>query len=218
MKPKASTFLVVDDHPTIRQIHCSCLEQVNAEAHCIQCETPQEAKERLKLERPELAVIDLMYLVGGIQTSKPGLALLEDIFRTYPLLNLLVCTSEPLLLRPLTEQIQGHEGGFMVVDKNQTSDKFIQSANYALDGLGGLPRILRSGLSISDLQLMLLSLMCEECLTTSAIATRMNSSMRAVEYHIKELKEALLDTYDDKGMNTRVAICQAASKQKLLQA
>ena len=215
MSPKASTFLIIDDHPTIRQIHCACLEQVNAAARCVQCATPEEALERLKLERPELAVVDLMYSINGVQTSKPGLALLADIFSTYPMLNVLVCTSEPLLLRPLSAQIQAHQGGFVVVDKTQPSDKFIQGANYALDGLGGLPRMLRSEHSFSDLKLELLRLLCEECLTTSAIAERMRMSVRTVEYHIKELKEDLLGA-GDSTMNTRVAICQVAFKQKLL--
>lgn len=218
MKPQTATYLVVDDHPTIRQIHCKCLAEVDASAHCIECSTPSEALERLQLERPQLAIIDLMYLVDGVQTAKPGITLLEEIFDTYPDLNVLVCTSDPLLLRPVREKIQAHEGGFMVVDKTQTSETFIQSAHYALDGLGGLPRSLRSGVPFSDQQLTLLKLMCEDCLTTQAIATQMNSSVRAVEYHIKALKEELLDPSDSKTQNTRVAICQAAIRQRLLSA
>ena len=215
MTSKAPTFLVIDDHPTIRQIHCSCLGQVDPSAHCVQCATPEEALERIQLEIPDLVVIDLMYSVNGVQTAKPGIGLLELIFSTYPMLNLLVCTSEPLLLRPLTDKIQAHKGGFVVVDKTQPSDKFIQGANYALDGLGGLPRILRSGISVSELQLHLLQLMCEDCLTTQAIAKRMNLSVRTVEYHIKDLKEELVGTGNGT-TNARVAICQAAMKQKLL--
>ncbi len=218
MKPQTPTFLVVDDHPTIRDIHRYCLAELDDQAQCIDCATPEEALEWLQLQLPDLAVVDLMYVVQGIQTAKPGLALLAEIFDRYPQLNLLVCTSDPLLLRPLTEKILTHQGGFMVVDKTQTSDQFLQGAHYALEGLGGLPRSLRSGLSYSEQQLTLLKLMCEDCLTTQAIATQMHSSVRAIEYHIKALKDDLLGDDDTQQHNTRVAICKAARQQRLLPA
>lgn len=69
-------FLVVEDHPDVAERNCLFLKKVDPEAHCVVAENPDRAKERLKLETPDLIVVDLMFKdIGGEHSGEWGLDL-----------------------------------------------------------------------------------------------------------------------------------------------
>jgi DNA-binding NarL/FixJ family response regulator len=128
-------FLVIEDHPEVCQNNCEFLRTIAPECNCISVDTPEKGAEQLKQAIPDLVVVDLQFgIVGGAQSAKPGLALLKQIFESYPTVNILVYTSEPNYLRPAIPQIGKHQGGFVVVNKMERRSAFLEGVRSALDG------------------------------------------------------------------------------------
>ena len=81
MNVKPLRFLVVEDHPEVAQNNCDFLRKFDSSAICIIASTPQEAIQGLKIETPDLIVLDLQFaLPSGSQSAKSSLELLELIF------------------------------------------------------------------------------------------------------------------------------------------
>jgi DNA-binding NarL/FixJ family response regulator len=211
-------FLVIEDHPEVAQNNCLFLEQVDPAAICTIANTHPEALERLKLEPIALAVVDL--LVGtltGEQSAKNGIAFLQQVLAQYPTLNILIYTSEYSYLKPLSNRISHHQGGFVVVSKLERRKAFLEGAQQALDGKLALPKELRHEFDLTERELEVLSLLCQQTMTDKAIAQHMNLSLKTVQNCVQHLKVKLdIDFLDETHTSPRVALCMEAMRQKLL--
>lgn len=218
MNVKPLRFLVVEDHPGVAQNNCDFLTKFDSSAICTIASTPQEALQRLKIETPDLIVLDLQFaLPSGAQSAKSSLELLELIFNTYSSLNILIYSSEPSWMIKLVKFINHHYGGFVVVNKMERRKYFLAGVESALNGELKLPRELRQELNLNEKELEVLRLLCHESLTDQAIAERLHISLRVVQNHIQHLKVKLgVDEFEQKDINSRVALCMKALEQKLL--
>lgn len=101
MADRQPVFLILEDHPEVAQNNCLFLQKIHPEAICVIAATPREALERLKLETPDLIIVDLLFsTLSGEQTAQASLELLQQIFQEYSLLNILIYTSEYRYLQP----------------------------------------------------------------------------------------------------------------------
>ncbi|MEN9245895.1 MAG: response regulator, partial [Thermostichales cyanobacterium SRBZ-1_bins_19] len=122
-------FLIVEDHPEVATNNCEWLQRLDSQATCIVVHSPVEARSKLAHELPDLVVTDILYgQTSGEQSAEPGLELLRHIFETYPTLNVMAYSSEPLLLRPLVDLISKHQGGFAAVNKMERRTVFLEGA------------------------------------------------------------------------------------------
>jgi DNA-binding NarL/FixJ family response regulator len=210
--------LVVEDHPEVAQNNCEWLQRIAADAQCIAVANPMDAIRRLQREQPDLVVVDLLYgQTSGEQSAEPGLELLRHIFENYPTLNVMVYSSEPLLLTPLVGLISKHQGGFAAVNKMERRSVFLEGAKSALNGELRMPRELRGLTKLTEREIEVLNLLCKEALTDQAIADRIHTSKKTVQNCIQRLKEKLDIFGSEDEINARVAMCMAAVQRKLIQ-
>jgi DNA-binding NarL/FixJ family response regulator len=211
-------FLIIEDHPEVAQNNCLFLKQVDPAAACTIANTHPEALERLKLEPITLAVVDL--LVGtltGEQSANNGIIFLQLVLEQYPTLNILIYTSEYSYLKPLSNRISHHQGGFVVVSKLERRKAFLEGAQQALDGKLSLPKELRQEFALTERELEVLKLVCHKTMTDKAIAQHMNLSLKTVQNCVQHLKVKLdIDYCDENNTSPRVALCMEAVKRKLL--
>jgi response regulator of citrate/malate metabolism len=215
-------FLVVEDQPELAERNCEFLKKVEAEAHCVIAENPDQAKERLKLETPDLIVLDLMFKdISGKHSGEWALDLLRYIFAEYPQLNILVYTSDPNLLQPLIKEAQSHQGGFVVADKQQLRKDFINKVSLIIEnqGIKLIPASLTQELDsikINERKIQILQLVCEEALTDEAIGKKLNISRESVQKCMREMRDVLgiCDNKDEK--NLRILMCNKARKKGLI--
>ncbi len=214
----ALRFLIVEDHPEVAQNNCEWLQRLGNQAECTIVSSPTDAQARLKREQPDLVVTDILYgQNSGEQSAEPGLDLLRHIFETYPTLNVMAYSSEPLLLTPLVGLISKHQGGFAAVNKMERRSVFLEGAKSALNGELRMPRELRGLTKLTEREIEVLTLLCKEALTDQAIADRIHTSKKTVQNCIQRLKEKL-DVLDaEEEVNARVAMCMIAVKNKIIQ-
>ncbi|BAZ80136.1 response regulator transcription factor [Sphaerospermopsis kisseleviana CS-549] len=218
MNVKPLRFLVVEDHPEVAQNNCDFLTKFDPAAICVIASTPQAAMERLKIEIPDLIVLDLQFTTScGSQSVISSLEMLQSIFNTYSSLNILIYSSEPGWLIKFVKYINHHCGGFVVVNKMERRKYFLEGVESALNGELKLPRELRQELNLNEKELEILRLLCYESLTDQAIAHRLHISLRVVQNHIQHLKVKLgVDEVEQKDINSRIALCMTAIQKKLL--
>jgi hypothetical protein len=171
MESKPPLFLILEDHPEVAQNNCLFLQKLCPKAICRISYTPAEALERLRLETPDLIIVDLLFGTStGEQSAQSSLELLQHIFLHHPILNILIYTSEFGYLKPLTKLIGRHQGGFVVVSKLERRNAYLDGLRHALDGKLDIPRELRRDIDLDERELQVLSLLCRESLTDKAIA------------------------------------------------
>ncbi|WP_287127969.1 DNA-binding response regulator [Candidatus Cyanaurora vandensis] len=210
-------FWVVEDHPEVAKNNREWLLKVDEQARCETIADPQRAQQRLETSQPDLLVADLLYgQTNGEQSAQPGLDLLRYIFKHQPQLNLLVYSSEPLLLSPLAEELSKHEGGLVAVNKMDRRSHFVEGAKTALAGQLKLPRELRSLVKLTERERVILQLICQESLTDQAVAERIYTSKKTVQNCVQRLKEKLGIPLEEDSSNSRVALCMEAVRRKLM--
>lgn len=212
------SYLVIEDHPEVAQNNCLSLQSLDGEAKCVMVSTPAEALAYLAEQIPHLAVVDLQFgSVSGEQSAQDGLNLLKHIFDQYPLLNILVYTSEYSYLKPLTPFISNHRGGFVVASKMERRKAFIEGAKSSLLGELRVPRDLRNDLDLNETDLRVLELLCKASLSDKSLAEELNVSLKTAQNYIQHLKVKLdVDLMDKKNTNSRVSLCMEAIRRKLL--
>jgi DNA-binding NarL/FixJ family response regulator len=218
MPPSSSVFLVIEDHPEVAQNNCLFLKQIDPHAVCTIAATHPEALERLSLEPFALAVVDLLVgTLSGEQSAQNALIFLQQVLKQYPDLNILIYTSEYSYLKPLSHRIGSHQGGFAVVSKLERRKAFLEGAKQALEGKLVLPRDLRHNIDLTERELDILTLLCQQTLTDRAIAEKMNLSLKTVQNAVQSLKVKLnIDYLDENHTSPRVALCMEAVRRKLL--
>jgi DNA-binding NarL/FixJ family response regulator len=218
MPSSPAIFLVIEDHPEVAQNNCLFLEKLEPTAICTIASTHPEALERLALEPVTLAVVDL--LVGtltGDQSARNGVAFLQLILEQYPTLNILIYTSEYSYLKSLSKRISHHQGGFVVVSKLERRKAFLAGAQQALEGKLALPKELRQDIDLTQRELEVLALLCQQSLTDKAIAQHLNLSLKTIQNAIQHLKVKLdIDYYDETLTSPRIALCMEAVRRKLI--
>jgi DNA-binding NarL/FixJ family response regulator len=215
---KPLLFLILEDHPEVAQNNCLFLQKLEPLALCIICNSHADALERLKLETPDLVTVDLLFsTLTGEQYAVSSLNFLQQVFQDYPLLNILIYTSEYNYLKPLTNLMGRHQGGFVVVSKIERRKAFLDGARHALEGRLEIPKELRYGIELSDRELQILSLLCKESLTDKAIAQQLNLSLKTVQNCVLRLKMKMdIDYLDENCTSARVALCMQAVRRKLI--
>lgn len=211
-------FLVIEDHPEVNQNNCEFLRMIEPQCSCISLDTPEKGAEQLKQGIPDLVVVDLQFgTVWGEQSAKPGLELLKQLFTHYPTVNILVYTSEPNFLRQLIPQIGKHQGGFVVVNKMERRNAFLEGVRSALDGQLKVHRELTKEMQLTQQDLEILDLLCNYALTDQAIAQRMHVSLKTAQNYVQRLKAKLdIEHLDSQNVNPRIAVCMAAIGRKLI--
>jgi DNA-binding NarL/FixJ family response regulator len=216
MSKDSLRFLIVEDHPEVAENNCQFLQKLEPSAICTLAESPEQAIERLTLEIPDLIVVDLQYgTITGINSAKPGLDFLAYLFQKYLNLNILVYTSDPSLLKSSLKLINEHQGGFVIVNKIERRKSFLEGAKIALNGEFKIPSELRQGLILSDRELEIVALLCQECLTDKMIAEKMCLSLKTIQNCIQKIKFKL-DIYNSEEKSSRVALCMEVLKRKLI--
>jgi DNA-binding NarL/FixJ family response regulator len=218
MADRQPVFLILEDHPEVAQNNCLFLQKIYPEAICVIAGTPREALERLKLETPDLIIVDLLFsTLSGEQTAQASSELLKQIFQEYSLLNILIYTSEYRYLQPLAHQISRHQGGFVVVSKLERRKAYLDGVQHALDGKLEIPRELRNGIELDEREVEVLHLLCHESLTDRAIAQRLNVSLKTAQNSVQRLKYKLgIDFLDEHYTSSRVALCMEAVRRKFI--
>lgn len=211
-------FLIIEDHPEVSQNNGEFLRMIDPQCCCINVDTPERGLDQLGQEKPDLVVVDLQFgTLTGEESAKPGLMLLKQIFEQHPMVNVLVYTSEPSYLRQVLKQIFEHQGGFVVVNKMERRSAFLEGARSALEGQCRIPRNLMNEMPLTDKDMAVLDLLCNHALTDQAIAERMHISLKTAQNYVQSLKVKLnVDQLDGQDTNTRVAVCMAATKRRLI--
>lgn len=218
MQSKPPLFVILEDHPEVAQNNYLFLQKLEPEAICELALTHTEVLERLELETPDLVIIDLLFgTATGEQSAQASLALLQQIFQDYPMLNILIYTSEYGYLKPLIKWIGRHQGGFVVVSKLERRKAFLEGVKHALDGKLEIPRELRYNIDLDEREMQVLMLLCRESLTDKAIAQRLNLSLKTIQNCVQRLKAKLsIDYLDENDTSTRVALCMEGVRRKLI--
>ncbi|TYQ29810.1 response regulator transcription factor [Pseudanabaena sp. UWO310] len=215
---KPLLFLILEDHPEVAQNNCLFLQKLEPSARCLIFNNHTDALERIKLETPDLVTVDLLFgTLAGEQYAVSSLNFLQQVFQDYPLLNILIYTSEYNYLKPLTNFMGRHQGGFVVVSKIERRKAFLEGARHALEGKLEIPKELRQFLELSDRELLVLCLLCKESLTDKAIAQRLNLSLKSIQNCVLRLKSKLdIDHLDETITSPRVALCMQAMRRKII--
>lgn len=211
-------FLIIEDHPEVSQNNCEFLKMMEPQCDCTIVDTPTKGIAHLKQEIPDLVVVDLQFgTLTGEASAQPGLTLLKQMFEQYPSINILVYTSEPSYLRQVTKQMFEHQGGFVVVNKMERRNSFLEGARSALEGQCRLPRSLMNEMPLTDKDRMVLDLLCNHAMTDQAIAERLHVSLKTAQNYVQSLKVKLnVDQLEGQQTNTRIAVCMEAIKRRLI--
>jgi DNA-binding NarL/FixJ family response regulator len=218
MLHNSHVFLVIEDHPEVGQNNCLFLKEIDPTAICTITSTHSAALEHLRLQPIALAVVDLLVgTVSGEQSAQNALIFLQQVLEQYPDLNILIYTSEYSYLKSLSHRIGSHHGGFAVVSKLERRKAFLEGAKQALDGKLALPRDLLHNINLTERELDILTLLCQQSLTDKAIAQHMNLSLKTIQNCVQRLKVKLdIDYLDENHTSPRVALCMEAVRRKLL--
>lgn len=223
----AKLFLVVEDQPELAERNCIFLNKVEANAHCVIAENPDQARERLKLEKPDLIVVDLMFKdISGKHSGESGLNLLRHLFVEYPQLNILVYTTDPNLLQPIIKEAQSHNGSFVVADKTKRRKDFTDKVAILLNhqGIKLIPSDLTKELDsikLTSEELQILGFICQDCLTNKLIVEKSKysdkaMSLKTVNNRTQSIRKKLRIFEDRNECDLRLLMCNKAREKGLI--
>lgn len=180
-------------------------------------QTAYDALNQILNLQPHLLIMEI-YLPerkGEISQTNIGLKLLQQVMQAYPKLNILVQSSYVKRLVQMKPAIDNHQGGFVIADKNITSQEMLFRISGALRGFTCVKEItdidiypnIYEKLNIKPEILKLLSLAFNEGLQDKAIAAHICVSERTVRNHWDTLQAALgidCDELRNQGKNIRI--------------
>lgn len=207
--PAKRTFLLVDDHEAILGGTLNVLRQAYPDVELITAQNSQTALQQVEIEKPELAIIDLVMpeTAGATAQVNAGIQLLKTLMERYPTLNIVVQSAHVRTLVWLKPTIDNHMGGFTIVDKSLPLKELLTMVDWALQGRTYTPKEIRNGLQLKPEWAEVLQLAFSEGLQDSAIAKRMNVSERTVHYYWSKIRDVLeinLDETEKKDKNIRI--------------
>jgi len=206
-------ILIVDDHRLLLNGTISLVSEHLPSAEIFSAQTVQEAQAQADEQSLDLVIADLSIpKTSGITAQiDDGLGLLSQLMQNYPQLNLMVQSSNIKALVRIIPEIDGHQGGFTIVDKSLPTETFITRMEWAMQGLTYTKGI-QEDLEVKPEWLEVLRLAFEEGLQDKAIAQAMHKSERMIRHYWTKIQDAL-EIYPEEGKNIR-ALTQIRAREK----
>ncbi|NJL81742.1 MAG: response regulator transcription factor [Richelia sp. SM2_1_7] len=161
--------------------------------------------------KPDLIVMDISITEkpGEIPLINTGIQLLKTIIHNYPQLNIVVQSAYIKTLVRIKSEIDLHSGGFTVADKSISTIEFLQTIEWALQGLTNTKYIahMNGASQVKPEWLRLLDLAFKEGFQDKAIAQHICVSERMVRHYWQGLQDILsidCDELKNQGKNLRI--------------
>ncbi|WP_445626675.1 DNA-binding response regulator [Nostoc sp. DSM 114167] len=201
---KSQKILVVDDHQMILTGTLDVLKRQYPDTEFLQVKTARDALEKIaqiqvKQEDKEqekaplnLIVVDLSIPVseGMTATTDTGIELIKQLLKQYPEQNFLVQSSYVKALVRIKHEIDNHQGGFAIADKNLPESEMLIRTNLALQG-GTHTKDIKTAIELKPDWLQVLRLAFDEGLMDKPIADRMYKSERAIRNYWTKIQDVL---------------------------
>ena len=210
-------IMVIDDHESVLGGTLHFLQEEYPDVRLLSAKTAAETKEKIALYRPDLVVMDLSIPenVGGKATTDTGIELLKFLFASYPELNITVQSSFPKALIRVKGEIDEHQAGFTVADKNLATKDMLRRVDWASQGLSHTRDLQLSKIELKPEWIKLLELAFNEGLQDKEIASRMCVAERTVRHYWKKVQD-VLNVYPEEGKNIRIQTQKQAREEGLI--
>ena len=209
-EPAKLRLLVVDDHEIVLGGTIDLLKQQYPHAEILTAQTVASALSQVKLQMPDLIVLDLSLpeTSGSTAQAESGVQLLKTLMQNYPTLNLTVQSTHVRALVRIRPEIDRHKAGFTVADKSLSSREMLTRVDWALKGITHTKDIRRGRtLEVKPDWITVLKLAFHEGLQDRSIAKRMQVSERTVRHYWTKIQD-VLEVYPDEdkqdGKNIRI--------------
>lgn len=195
LKKASLKFLIVDSQQLCIDGTIQVLLSKYPKAEIITAATAIDFVKKWSIDLPDLVVMDICIAEksGEIALPNTGMQLLKKIMENYPKLNLFIQSTYIKTLVRIKPEIDAHNGGFTVANKNLSSMELSNRIEWALQGLTHTKDIpyLNFASLVKPEYLRLLSLAFQEGLQDKAIAEHICVSQRMVRYYWDSLQDAL---------------------------
>ena len=216
-------IMVVDDHDTVLSGTIQSLKDHYPDTTLVTAQTIESARCRLDSQLPSVLLFDLSVpeYLGGEAKIEHGLQFLREVMKQWPDLNITVQSSYLKALVRLVHEIDQHNGGFTVADKNLPVQEMLNRVNWAFQGVNHTRDVegMRSCGEMRPEWYELLKLAFDEGLQDKIIAQRMSVSERTVRIYWTKIYD-VLGIYPDEnrqnGQNTRIRTEQRARELGLI--
>lgn len=215
-KTKQLTILVIDNHEIFLNGITNIIEKKYSEAKIISTQNVQEILTQVSIYNPNAVIMDLVISEQPQMsaTIEMGISLLQQLMSQYPTLNIMVQSCHINALTRIKNDIDNHQGGFTIANKNISSTEMLQMLDWCLKGITHTKK-LKTKLEITPECLELLSLACKQCLQDNAIATKMYKSKRMIRNYWGQLQN-MLEVYPDENQNLRILTLMRAREKGLI--
>ncbi len=200
-------ILVVDDHELILDGTINRLQRQYPDAQILTAKTAESTINQVTIGQPDLVIMDLSIpeTAGEKAHIDTGIQVLRTVIKKYTQLNLVVLSSYTKALVRIKHDIEAHEGGLTVANKDLSSKEMLTRVDWALQGLVDTRELRgkQAGLELKPEWLELLHLAFEEGLEDRAIAERMRVAIRTVRHYWSKVQD-VLEVYPEDGKNLRI--------------
>jgi DNA-binding NarL/FixJ family response regulator len=206
------TILILDDHRLLLNGTIELVHDRFPSAHIISAQTVQEAQSHLTDSPFDLVIADLSIPKSADTTAhiEHGLDFLKALMQDYPLLNLMIQSSNIKSLIRLMPEIDAHQGGFTIADKSLPIEILLTRIDWALQGFTHT-KDLQTDLEVKPEWLEVLRLAFELGLQDKAIAQTLHKSERMIRHYWSKIQDAL-EIYPEEGKNMR-ALTQIRARE-----
>jgi DNA-binding NarL/FixJ family response regulator len=206
------TILILDDHRLLLNGTIELVHDRFPMAQILSAQTVQEAQTHLTNIPPDLVIADLSIpkTPGTTAHIEHGLDFLKTLMQDYPLLNLMVQSSNIKALIRLMPEIDAHQGGFTIADKSLPIEALLTRIDWTLQGFTHT-KDLQTDLEVKPEWLEVLRLAFEVGLQDKAIAQTLHKSERMIRHYWSKIQDAL-EIYPEEGKNMR-ALTQIRARE-----
>jgi DNA-binding NarL/FixJ family response regulator len=202
LKPKKLNILIIDDYQLILTGTLDVLRRQYPDAELFPVKTAQDGLAEISkilatqkgtiLAPLDLIVADLSIPAreGVTATTDTGIELVKHLLKQYPEQNFLVQSSYVKALIRIKHEIDKHQGGFAIADKNLPESEMLIRTASAITG-GTHTKDIKTGIELRPEWLAVLRLAFDEGLMDKAIATRLYKSERAVRNYWTKIQDVL---------------------------
>ncbi|MGB3571284.1 MAG: response regulator transcription factor [Phormidesmis sp.] len=214
-RPSSARILLVDDHPTTLGGTIVILRQHYQEIDILVATTAEEIFSSLDKSESDLVILDLSIPERAEETARTetGISALRQIMLQYPSQNIAILSTYTKSLIRVRPEIDGHQGGFTVIDKTQSTQKLLTRVDAALNGFSDTREIkgFQPGVEMKPEWLEVLKLAFQEGLQDKEIARRIGVQTATVRHYWTKLYDVLEiypseERQDGKNIRTRAEI------------